>query len=117
MQTRKRRPPRFELCCANGRRLSGHPVWLSERGCPVWLSERGCLRCFRKRSRAGDTAWETGTETLGGTGTISNGTASVSWDDADSANRTLTWNGTGFLGAAGPTPASMRRWTNGGACA
>ena len=37
--------------------------------------------------------WETGTETLGGGGTISTGTASFSWSVGDSLNRRLTVSG------------------------
>ena len=37
--------------------------------------------------------YETGTETLGGGGTISSGTASFSWSDGDSLNRILTVSG------------------------
>ena len=40
-----------------------------------------------------DTAYETGTETLGGGGTISSGSASFTWFDGNSLNRGLTVSG------------------------
>ena len=44
-------------------------------------------------TRDDDTAYETGTETLGGGGTIAGGSDSVGWSDGDSVNRDLKING------------------------